>query len=379
MNNRRIECLTRKQFDRVMAREGEEVQDYYNPEIKYKIFYRRTARSSTPMSNIRIYYSQDEGISIGTTIVSHGERYIVYSQDALESEIYFTSIAIRCNTYLTLRGYEIPGVVQQDTYAVNRGAIQEISGKVIMFTQHNQYSDQIVVNTNIRKFGNVYSVENKFTNSGIQYFYLEQQLNPGSDYSMEYYGDTQFFMDETTTYTLRFEVLQHGIAVDPQPPLTYTTSNAAVATIDANGVMTLHSPGDITITCICADPELSETVQISIGAGRVRTYSITVPNTNWNPGTPSTTGRVFTLHSFDQYGTEDTETYLDNTHTYVWSVDQYSDYISWRHDSGSSEPYKIRGTVSSSIPSSSWDKKVMVYASLDGVVVASIEMTIVRL
>ena len=372
MNGRRLENLTKRQFDHVMNREGEDVKDYFDNTKTYRVFYRRTARSNSPMSSIRIYYSQDAGIHLGTIIVVHGVSYIVYSQDALESEVYYTSVANRCNTTLTIRGVTLPTVVQQDNFSIERGSLSTyVAGTVILYTQQNQYADQIEVNYRCRKFGNVYSVGNKFSNEGIQYYYLDQILNPTGEYTIEYYGDTQFFMDETTTYRAVFEVLEHDIAMDPQPPLTYTSSDDAVATIDSTGLMTFHNPGDVTITCTCDDPSLVKSVQMSIGAVRVRTYSITTPVSNvWKMGGSYT---PFTLHSFDPHGNEDTDTYLDNTHTYVWSVDrnEVDAILTW---ASADKPYKRKGKLATDM--SLMNTTVNVICTLDGTVVASKEMQI---
>lgn len=327
------------------------------------------------MSNVRIYYSQDEGIGIGTIFEIQGIPYIVYSQDALESEVYYTSIANRCNTSLIVQGIELPIVLVQDSFTVEKGTITtDVAGKIVLYTQQNEYADQINVNDQFRKFGNVYSVGNKFSNYGLQYLYMEQELFPHSEYSIEYYGDTTLFMDEVTTYQMRFVVMDNNAALDPQPPLTYTSSDSSVASIDTNGLLTLHSPGSVSITCTCSDPDVSRVIQMTIGGVRVRTYSITALNDTWYIGASS--GRTFTLHTFDPQGNEDTDTYLDNTHTYLWTVDAYSNYVTWQT---TAKPNQMKGTIGSSIPSESWGETITVYASLDGDVVAQKEMTIQRL
>lgn len=374
MNSKRMENLTKRQFDHVMNREGEDVRDYFDRTKTYRVFYRRTARSNSPMSSIRIYYSQDAGIHLGTIIEVHGVYYIVYSQDALESEVYYTSVANRCNTTLTIRGVTLPTVVQQDNFSIERGSLGTyVAGTVILYTQQNQYADQIEVNYRCRKFGNVYSVGNKFSNDGIQYYYLDQILNPTGDYTMEYYGETTFFMDETSTYRVPFVVLESEIAMDPQPPLTYTTSDASIATIDSTGLMTFHNPGDVTVTCTCDDPSLVKSVRMTIGAVRVRTYSITASNNIWKMDGGY---KVFTLHSFDPHGNEDTDTYLDNTHTYTWTVDrsEVDAVLTWANGD---KPYKKKGKLE--LDMALLNTTVNVICTLDGTVVASKEMEISRL
>lgn len=378
MNNKNIKKLTERQFKKALSKESFVVTDYYDHSKTYSVFFRRTARSTNPMSSIRVFYSQDTDIHIGSTLIISGEPYIIYSQDAVESETYYTSIANKCNSTLkaTVRNVtvDVPVVVLEDRYNLSRGVINTVSGAVIVYGQDNEYTRAISVNDSYNKFGNYYDVQNRFFNDGIGYFYLEQKLAPVGDYTLEYSGETTISMESGNTYQTQFIVKYANVALDPQPARTFTSSDESVATIDSNGLLTMHNAGFVTITCSCADPELTLSEELTITQAKTRTFSITAARNIWNIGNAGY--RVFTLHSYNTDDVEDTSTYLDDSHTYEWTTDKYLDKISW---SDSDEPYKIVGTISSSISSDAWNDDVRVFASVDGTVVAHIDMVIQRL
>lgn len=95
MNYANVFGRTQKQFDMTMNREKITVADFFNSDTKYDVFFRRNQRSTTPQGKVRFFYAQSTPIHIGTIFVLNGENYIVTSQDGIESDIYFTSIAVR--------------------------------------------------------------------------------------------------------------------------------------------------------------------------------------------------------------------------------------------------------------------------------------------
>lgn len=87
MNYSNVFSRTQRQFDMTMNREKISVADYYNPSVKYDVFFRRNNRSTTPQGKVRFFYAQSTPIGIGTIFVLNGENYIVTSQDGIESDI----------------------------------------------------------------------------------------------------------------------------------------------------------------------------------------------------------------------------------------------------------------------------------------------------
>ena len=102
MNYNNIRNCNQRQFDAVMKRECIAVTDYYDSGKSYNVFFRRNNKGTTPQGKLRFYYAQDTSIAIGTIFTLKGIHYLVTSQDANESDVYHTSIAVRCDTALNV-------------------------------------------------------------------------------------------------------------------------------------------------------------------------------------------------------------------------------------------------------------------------------------
>lgn len=251
MNYANVFGRTQKQFDMTMNREKITVTDFFNSDTKYDVFFRRNQRSTTPQGKVRFFYAQSTPIHIGTIFVLNGENYIVTSQDGIESDIYFTSIAVRSDmTYKvkTDKGTaSIPFVVVSDKWTVAHGTITQLNGAVALYTGYNSAVENIKVNDSFKGFGNYYKVGNTFKNNNLFYLYLEQKVAPEDNYKTTYTGLTSFDLKDTTTYQLTYVVTNNGNVVD-NPSIDYSSSDETVATVDANGLMTLLKEGTVDIT-----------------------------------------------------------------------------------------------------------------------------------
>ena len=178
-----IKNLNKRQFNTTLNKEKVIVTDYYD-NTKYAIFIRKMQRSTSPKSHIRIFYSQDTDINVGTIFVMNKNTYLVLSQDADESNIYYTSSAVKCDTRYTTtvnqKKVSVPFYVVNDKWTVSHGStFSAVNGTVIMCTGYNDFvKDKIKVNGRYYGFGNYYKIGNRFINDGICYIYMEQQAMP---------------------------------------------------------------------------------------------------------------------------------------------------------------------------------------------------------
>jgi hypothetical protein len=110
-----------------MRKEKITVTDYWDNTKTYDVFFRRDKCGSTPQGRVRFYYAQSTPIKIGTTFLLKGFPYVVLSQDGLESDIYYTSLAVQCDTtfdvYVNKKYWRVPCVVISDKYTISNGSI----------------------------------------------------------------------------------------------------------------------------------------------------------------------------------------------------------------------------------------------------------------
>ena len=259
MNHSNIKNCNQRQFNTTMKRERITVSDYYDRTKTYNIFFRMNKRGSNPNGKVRIYFSQDTPISIGTIFVLKDIPYVVTSRDDDESDIFYTSIAVKCDTSFNVfsntehRYVTVPCAVKSDEYTLtNNSIISMVSGSVTVYTGDNSYAREIEINNGYYNFGGYYKVKNTFYNNGLAYVYMTREAKPEDKYTLSYNGVTSLDMADATTYQLSYTATKNDVVVD-SPALTYVSSDDTIATVDGNGLMTMLKEGDVKITTTWTD------------------------------------------------------------------------------------------------------------------------------
>ena len=324
MNYSKVLCSTKKQFDYTMNRERIVVTDYFDSNITYEVFFRRNNRGTNPDGKVKLYYAKETPIHIGTIFVLKGEIYIVTSKDGIESDIFFTSMAIRCDVTFVVKSNgeykDIPLTVVSDKMTVNHGSVfNVVGGSVVMYTQDNDISRNIAINNEYYAFGGYYKIGNNFFNNGLAYFYLERQQMPQDDYRITYNGVTSFDMNDSTTYQLSYTVTNNGNVVE-NPTIHYSSSDETIATVDSNGLMTMLKEGTVNITATAYSASVTTAMTIANSSPsvdyRMEIYSST--DTIKVGGSYKT----LTVKYYNSEGTEITSDVIVNKtrEDYVWSA-----------------------------------------------------------
>ena len=325
MNYSNIKNCNQRQFNATMKRECITVSDYYDRNKTYDVFFRRSKRGSNSNGKVRIYFSQDTPIDIGTTFVLKDKPYVVTSRDGDESDIFYTSIAIKCDTSFTVfsnaegRYVSVPFVTLSDKYTLSsNSSISMVSGAVIIYTGDNSYSREVEVNENYYNYGGYYEVANTFYNNGLAYVYMTREAKPQDRYTLSYNGVTSLDMKDATTYQLSYTAIKNDVVVD-NPTLTYVSSDDTIATVDGNGLMTLLKQGNVTITATWTD-----------GNNTTCETTIDITNSGVEPEPTPTTGtltisgteslrcgitRTYTAKYTDANGND-----ISSNYTSVWTI-----------------------------------------------------------
>lgn len=325
MNYSKVLCSTKKQFDYTMNRERIIVTDFFDSNITYEVFFRRNNRGTNPQGKLKLYYAKETPIHIGTIFVLKGEIYIVNSQDGIESDIFFTSMAVKCDVTFVVkcdREYkDIPLTVVSDKMTVNHGSVfNVVSGSVVMYTQDNDISRNIAINNEYYAFGGYYKVGSNFFNNGLAYFYLERQTMPHDDYAITYNGVTSFDMNDSTTYQLSYTVTNNGNVVE-NPTIHYSSSDETIATVDSNGLMTMLKEGTVDITATYSSASTTTTMTISNSSTPSLDYTMEIYASS-NTLKVGGSYKTLTVKYYNSDGTEITSDIIANKtrEDYVWSA-----------------------------------------------------------
>lgn len=322
MNYSNIKNCNQRQFDATMKRERITVSDYYNSTKTYDVFFRRNKRGNNSNGKVRIYFSQDTPISIGTMFVLKDIPYVVTSRDDDESDIFYTSIAVKCDTSLTVfsntehRYVTVPCAVKADEYTLtNNDIISMVSGSVTVYTGDNSYAREIEINNNYYNFGGYYKVSNTFYNNGLAYVYMTREAKPTEDkYTLSYNGVTSLDMADATTYQLSYTTIKNDVPVD-SPTLTYVSSDDTIATVDGNGLMTMLKEGNVKITATWTDGN-NTTCETTIAISN----SGVIPTTDTVTISGRTELRYGTSRKYKAIYTDANGNDVSSKYTSVWTI-----------------------------------------------------------
>lgn len=343
MNYNNIRNCNQRQFDAVMKRECIAVTDYYDGK-SYNVFFRRNNKGNTPQGKLRFYYAQDTSIAVGTIFTLKGIHYLVTSQDANETDIYYTSIAVRCDTTFdvpvnTGGVVTVPCVTIKNEYTLSQSSsVNLVDGSITVYTGDNPYTRNIAINDGYYNFGGYYKVANTVYNDGLAYVYMTKEATPQSDnFLLTYNGVTSVDMAESSTYQLSYTATKNGTVVE-SPTLSYISNNDGVATVDSNGLLSFISTGTVSITATWTD-----------GGNATCTTTFTVTNSGDIPpatvGTVTISGRTDLMNT---YSRTYTATYTDvdgndvsSNYNSVWSVEADFDTSNLVLDTSTQNKVKI--------------------------------------
>lgn len=348
MNYSNVFGRNKRQFDITMNRECITVTDYFDASKTYNVFFRRNNRGTSPQGKVRFFYAQDTPIGIGTIFVLKGEPYIVTSQDGVESDIYYTSLAVKCDATFNMysstekKYIDVPFSVVSDKNTVSHGSVFSIvSGSVAMFTKDCAVSREIAVDSEYYGFGGYYKVGNTFYNNGLAYVYMERTVAPQVDeYALTYSGETSIDRTTTPTYQLSYSAKKNDVVVD-SPALTYSSSDETVATVDETGLMTLLANGNVTITATWTDGDNTTCAVDFTITGQSASYTTAIYASS-DTMTVGGSYKSLTLKFYDGEGTEITTTAITDLarEDFVWtcSIDgvDFTNHedITWLNGSG---------------------------------------------
>ncbi|WP_176255773.1 hypothetical protein [Enterocloster alcoholdehydrogenati] len=252
--------LTQRQFTDVMEREAIEIEDYYTHE-KYKVIFRKSSRGAKSNDSVIIFYPQNTNIQKGTMFLLKGEKYLVMTKDALESDVYFTSGAFRCNANVivyegsTANGtrnaawyHEVPFVVNTLSGVNPSGSFIEIvNGNLSMHTSQQDFLDNVEINNEILDFGGRYEIVNNFFLDGIHNLYLKKnQINSNDKYVGILYVNDLYVGQEIPLHSIIVNTENYNSYKKDFGNEEYTVSNDAAQIKD--GVLTAMKEGTFTIT-----------------------------------------------------------------------------------------------------------------------------------
>lgn len=290
-----ITKATERQFSRILSKYGKDVNIDGEP---YKVLF-KPSKSKGASEALSIGYPQSYGWNKGTIFEFRGDYYLIINRDCSESDVYYTSIAKKCNVTMFGNYHLVAGELSSPNPQMGR-MTNSISGNVMIYTC---LSKMLQINDIVKEFGGFYKCVNTFDIDGLSYYYFQRAL--------EYSQGTWSLARKTSNTTFKVGssgsvacVLQMQSATNvyysTSATYTYSSSDESIAFVDSNGNVTPKKVGTTTITCKAVDDgeeykltfdinvvEVGKEISITcngtkqgVGIGQSRTLTVTYTKNN---------------------------------------------------------------------------------------------------
>lgn len=250
-------------FDDTMQREGI-TATAFSSGISFDCFFRRLSDGLNQRSTMTMFYAFGSPIHAGSIVEINGKNYICLNCETVENSVYKKSAVVECNGTISTENANVMnlpfyGAGAESAFPSGNNMLSIIDGKAEIITEDCQASRQLEINDKFNAWGRTWLLKNIFVVNGI--VTLNVEVTADTDITFEHgivFDDINangYTIGDTIALNAYGTINGHSTDV----PLTYTSSNISVATVDANGIISIVGAGSFYITINCESYGVSET------------------------------------------------------------------------------------------------------------------------
>ena len=255
--------VTARQFERILEKQGKIIKDFITG-IEYKVLFSK-AGATNMQDKIKISYAEECPLAKGSIVEYKNKYYVLINQDNISSDVYCSSIAVKCNDVWDINGDIIP-VVCGNLGSYNPKAGTEFTngkstiGNITIYTSSKTKISEIVPGDINYCCEDFYHIVNRFTIDGLTYIYMQRQTLTGVDELQ--YVDAVYNFEPNVEFQLHITRVMKDEDNNiigrylQKSEYTYTSSDESVATVTQDGLLRTHSRGKATITVTTDDLSL---------------------------------------------------------------------------------------------------------------------------
>lgn len=302
-------------FESTIQREGRTVTAYTSGN-EFQAFMRRNDDGNNFEDRITLYYPTTAPVVQGSIVAYGNKLYILVNRETEENDCYYKSSGLACNGIITLNNGMVVGVPCY-AYNMNGSLVDEnqvisvIDGNMEFITESNSLSRQIEIGDKFNEFGRTFKVDNIYYKDGILHLITEVTMN---EKPVEHLNIIIDGLSDTGTYNVGDSVqLMATLYINntlTTGTVTWESTNASVATIDGNGLVSFVGNGMVAFKAYWVEKDtLNTTNTVGVGTNEIYTVSISGRTT-----ISSGFSRTYTATLKDGSGNE-------QTGTWEWSYD----------------------------------------------------------
>ena len=243
-----ITKTTARQFGKILEKQGKVITDV-STNTEYKVIFSKSGANNM-QDKIKINYPENYPFGKGTIVEYKNNYYLLINQDNISSDVYCTSVAIKCNCKWNIKGkdyYLVAGELSSPN-PKNGTHISTVSGNICLYTKDTG-TPFIAIDESVFDFNGTYTCINVFTIDGLTYYYFERELNTVTGWELTWNDPTTIFNLEEVTSADCSCKLTSGDISSPSTQYNYSVSDESIATIDENGIVTFLTEGSVRVTC----------------------------------------------------------------------------------------------------------------------------------
>lgn len=249
-------------FDATMQREGI-TATAFSSGISFDCFFRRLSDGLNQRSTMTMFYAFGSPIHAGSIVEINGKNYICLNCETVENSVYKKSAVVECNGTISTENanvMDLPfyGAGAESAFPSGNNMLSIIDGKAEIITEDCQASRKLEINDKFNAWGRTWLLKNIFVVNGI--VTLNVEVTADTDITFEHgivFDDINangYTIGDTIALNAYGTINGHSTDV----PLTYTSSNISVATVDSNGIISVVGAGSFYIIINCEAYGVSE-------------------------------------------------------------------------------------------------------------------------
>ena len=250
-------------FDETMQREGI-TATAFSSGISFECFFRRLSDGLNQRSTMTMFYAFGSPIHAGSIVEINGKDYICLNCETVENSVYRKSAVVECNGTISTQNANVMnlpfyGASAESGFPVGNQMLNIISGKAELITEDCEESRQLEINDKFNCWGRTWLIKNIFVVNGIVTLNVEVTADSliVYEYDITYNDINSNNYSVGDTIRLDAHATLNGQVTDVS--LTYTSSDTSVATVDANGIISVVGTGSFYITINCESYGITKT------------------------------------------------------------------------------------------------------------------------
>ena len=261
--------VAQTQFERTMKREGKSVTTYTGG-TGFRAFFRTRDEHENQRETIIMYYDVTAPVRPGTLVMVGYGVFLALNRETTENDIYYKSVMVKCNGIFN----ENTGIVHnvpfycsnmKSSVSVGNNVISMLNGNLELITEENSLSKQIDIGHSFNEFGRTFEVTNKYTMDGIVHLIAEVRASQKADFVYTIQIDGLLNSSVPVNSEIQLEAIPY-INDNPTTGVTldWKSSDNYIATVDGTGKISGISEGEVQITVVWVEKNVSETINITV-------------------------------------------------------------------------------------------------------------------